>query len=557
MRLTFGGKHVLKGRGSHLRMWKLGTKRDGSPASFFVRLFVLFLTTFAVGNQSPANAVEVPKYPSPKTTDDLAKIFGIGGGSIDFTLVVDTSSSMRDRPAGDPTYPKVVSAFRELVGLMQPSDYLTVLTFNSSNTVEWSARVGDGTKASSVLPLSADGEWTDIGKSIEGAVTAAGRPGGASVQVVIVLTDGEHVPDPTKTRYPSTTGASWDSLRTEADAAHRGRKFVVLGVGLGQGKRTDIDLVSSVFPEAETVDIPPEQLGGLFQTVLARGRDGLLATPIAEEARDGFIEHNIATTGTLKTNPRVRLRYTSYMPKLDCSIQVDDIEVTNQAGEVVPAHLVSRPFVATLRPGQSANVDVQLDINIAPGPREFGQSRESRSYAIAVKREKATLEPTKAIRENITGTEVPECRITTANDTVKLSRTIGISWNVIYMIATGLLLLFLLFCWVIYKLFATPPLVGQLVSLAPRPKGVAVQPLQLKGKRMMLPGAFAMVGSEGSKAELFTRPRKWRKVFVRRIDGVVRVEKTDAALTGTLLGDQKQLQLGTARLVHQKKPTKL
>lgn len=508
----------------------------------------LIVSAFVVLIASAGPAAAKPSYDPPESVDDLFKVFSITDQPIDFTLAIDTSGSMFNNPIDNPTYPRLIPVFNDLVRAMRPTDHLTAFSFDSKIHGFSNGDVGDGSDAISKLPTEPTGSGTDIGAALEEAVSATKRAKSSPVQVVIVLTDGVHEPDRrvSKMKYPATSGPEWAALRADADAARQGRTFIVLGVGLSDGKgTTDIGLVTDVFDGAKTVDLPPEQLSGTFKDLVDRGRIALLRSPLRNEAEVGFLDRTIEAKPRLRSDPTVRITYASSMPKLDCAVRVEDLSVTDEDGNVIVAQFDGRTFDATVRPGEKVDATIQLKLDVAPTPFKVGSHVETRTFELGVKNETAFVQPEKTISEQVLGGTRLPCRLKAETTKFTLRRSYGTSVITVIMWAIAVVLAILFVLWAIYKLFRKPPLTGFLVS----PRGRAV--LALGGRTMTVPNDdFFPAEVKAASIRLSTRKRKWKKVYVTEEHGRVRLD--GQAPTTALLRDQATLSLDGARVIYVK-----
>jgi hypothetical protein len=134
-----------------------------------------------------------------------------------YVLAVDTSGSMQESGA----YPAVAAAITDVVGALEPTDQVSVITFDVAPR-QCGAGIfpaSDQAAIAACLPPVADGTYTDVGRAFEQVLTVL-ESTPAAVRTVVLVSDGAHEPGP-GSAYPAGAaegGPGWQALAERARA---------------------------------------------------------------------------------------------------------------------------------------------------------------------------------------------------------------------------------------------------------------------------------------------------------------------------------------------------
>lgn len=454
-----------------------------------VALFLAAVVTLLGWCVSPALADEQE---TPGTLDDLLEIYRVADQPADFVLVIDTSSSMADGP--DPIYPDVKDAYASFLDATNDGDFLSLITFDTTAKLRFSADLTEGTRVEALdsLPATAEGGGTNIGAAIGMAIDQLGRADAHDVQLVVFLSDGE-----------PTVAADYAAMRDDADAATQGRQVRVLGASLGSSEKTGASLLEEVFPgRTQVVALPNDQLEGFFEDAVKRARITQLHQPIRDDIERGAIK--VATTNVTLGDPmHVEFTLTNDYGPLGATVTVEGATVTTTVGEVLPTVLDGGRRTVILAPGATSEPLVaRVDTNVPTAPIRVGQITEERYYKLSVDAA-VRAEPSDLIIQNvnadITGkiSQEPQTRA---------SRSFGIAyWHVgVALSALALLVWLLASLW--RRFIATPALWGTLTVV----RGSNQYPL--RGQKITIPNKHVKPAGTGmASAEFSTRRGKFHR----------------------------------------------
>lgn len=471
----------------------------------------LLIAAFALATLSwiPARA------DGPTTLDGLVDLYNVGDVPADLIVVVDTSSSMSE-DGNPPPWPSVLRGYKGLVNAIGPSDSLGVITFDATATLRRDPKPISSEKqrqsALEALPNRARGDATDIGAGLEAAVNRLARAGAAEIQNLVVITDGKHLPS-ADTKYPATSGPGWKKLQREAaevSDAHRGQ-LNVYGWETGGGQ-TDVALVKKVFPDAQILAIPTEQIPGFLKS-LASDAQRARVRPEVRQDLDTPIASELILPDTLSSDMQGTLRITNARQGLPTVVDLKGITVTAGDGVVVPSSIEPQEF--TLAPGESRDLKVALFPEVDHGLFTLGRRLDQRNWNVQ-------LDATTSLDENLTGLVVTEqlaaekqtVGSVTSPGAVDASSAYGITWKSfiigLILLAIAILALFYLLKW----LFVPPALSGQLLDENDEPV------LRLTGRTVTLPNASVGNPDSDDKVTFFTKPRTpGRPVWIRKESG--------------------------------------
>ena len=476
----------------------------------------------------------------PQSLDDLIELFDVEGIAGDYVVVVDTSGSMSQGP--DPLFPRVQQAYRDFVAAMADTDHVILLTFDSDVAIRQDTDLDSAEKRSQAEQaldgVEANGEATDIGLALSKAVDAAARPGGAQLQTVVLLTDGQvFAPG---SRYEAPGSQAWRDLATRASGVTSLRQLSVHGVELG-GASTDASLLRDVFTDVDVdvVALPSGQLSGYFTNLTKDVQRAKLAEPVAAEIEAG-VAVAASTPEGLKARTPMTITLTSQLQRLPVEVEVSRLAVEDEVGEVRVEQF--EPFTATLQPGEQATFDVLVRPNGVSDSLRAGRTVESREFVAQPVGTATVGAADLLLRVGATGEDAVTWPLP-VSPIVQAERATGTPWWLIIAVPAVLLLLGLLAYWAWRRFLRPPDLRGYLET--------ADSQIPLKGQRIQLPSAkYALGGAGASKLELFTKPNR-RAVYARRVEGQPQVDTTgvpEDLTQQTRLADGDVLVLGSERL---------
>lgn len=464
-------------------------------------LTVAALTSVATaGAQSEAQSDEVPA-----SIDELFALFGVDAVPADFVVVVDTSGSMSK--SENPPYPAVLGAYRSLVDSIPEGDNLSVLTFDSSPNVTFQGEVSSESReqAKAALPEEARGQATDIGSALDATLRRLERADASDVQLVIVLTDGQHQPA-AGSAYPGTSGPEWDALRARAQQVDAGHDTLVLGVGLGDQGAGGIELLRQVFGSPEINSLPPEQLPDFFRESVRRSQVARLATLVNDELANG-VDVTSSSSARLADPMEVEVEIKSHLEKLPVDVTIAGVQVKDANGDPVEAEVVG-DRVRRIGPDGTATVTVRMEPEVEdPGFKVPPVTEEDR-FDITLDATYQVLP--KDLLARVTTT--PTTGTVNGTHVIDASRTFGRTIRELVTVLAILLLIALILLWLYRRFIQLPKLVGVFVVDKAVDADRAVIPL--KGKKQRIT-AKDVPGAGGAKVELFTRRGKPKRVYAR------------------------------------------
>jgi hypothetical protein len=172
----------------------------------------LAAAAFAVAPAAVTPRVPLTQVPLADVVDVLP--LDVQGPAL-YVLVVDTSASMQESGA----YPAVAAAITDVLGALEPTDRVSVVTFDAAPR-QCGAGVfpaSDPAMITACLPPAAEGEYTDVGRAFEQVLTVL-ETTPAAVRTVVLISDGAHEPGP-GSAYPAGAGEGGEGWRRLADRA--------------------------------------------------------------------------------------------------------------------------------------------------------------------------------------------------------------------------------------------------------------------------------------------------------------------------------------------------
>lgn len=508
-------------------------------------LLALIVSIVALSVASPAHGLDPEGI--PETTDELLAIYGITDAPADYVVAVDTSGSMSQAPA---IYPAVRRAYASFVKAVGDQDHLSVITFDTSPTVQFNGRLGPHrADAEAALPRRARGAHTDIGAAVDAALERMGRADAATVQTLVFLTDGRiEAPD---SPYAKKRSAAWKRLRSRADKLAATRSVAVYGAGLG-GDSTDIAVLKDVFPRAQIVNLPTNQLAAFFKEAVRRARVERLRVPVTRELERNVVQA-VVEPGELGDSTTLRVRFDSKLPHLGATINVRGIAVTDGNGEPLQATLVGGPRSITVGPEHVSDpFDVRVEVPGLDHSLRVGQVEDARKLAVTVD---ATLEvePAAVLAKEL-GIDVGPQLVQADEATAR--RLHGLAYWMIGALAIALALFLVFLVWLYRRFVAVPKLRGGVEWL----EGNDLHQEFFRGRQEEIPNKRISFNGGGSSVVFFTKPRSFsRPLSVRNPRLWVRIEDgsnvtvtsygADQPLVAPMIvGPTDQLQIGSTRL---------
>jgi len=149
-----------------------------------------------------------------------------------YVIMVDTSPSMSN---GD-RYSRVRTALRAFLGGLDANDVVSLFTFNDNPEEQYTGPVGDPEQVLGRLPaIPTTDTNTDIGRAVNGALDVL-KGDGSPIRAVVLISDGDHTPQPTSEYGPDGTGPAWAALKSRA-AGFTDVQAYALEVGTGHAGR--------------------------------------------------------------------------------------------------------------------------------------------------------------------------------------------------------------------------------------------------------------------------------------------------------------------------------
>lgn len=187
---------------------------------------------------------------APPTKQEIFKRLGVDVEPADYVVLIDRSDSM----AADGLYSRVRTTLARFLAGTTRQDHVVVYTFSSFSVLRYEGPGGLPAAILDRIPTKTFDGQTDIGKAIDTAVDALGRPEHAQVASVVMLTDGNHHPLASSKYTPDTDGPAWRVLAKQAEAlASDGRTMVGYALPL-RNEANGAKLLSQVVPDTTVVD---------------------------------------------------------------------------------------------------------------------------------------------------------------------------------------------------------------------------------------------------------------------------------------------------------------
>lgn len=452
----------------------------------------------------------------PASLEELVQAYGVEDETVDVLVVVDTSSSMSE-DGSPPPWPSVVEGYDALVSSLGPHDQLGLITFSTAAALDLDfipMTTPENRKlAADALPQSPQGTATDIGAAMESAVKQLNRPGAAGTQVVIFMTDGKQNPLPSS-QYQGKTGPAWDELAAEGKELTEARRggLMVYGWGAGGAAATDVDLVKTVFPDAEILGIPTQQLSGWLASLALRAERARVRPEVQQDLAKP-ISTELAVPKKLESEMTAQLKFVNPRTALPTNVDFKGLTVAESDGTVVPAEAEPQSF--RLAPGQSKDIPVTLRPTDTERPWiTIGIKSDERVWSVDVDATTSLSEPLATLLVN---EQLAKPAETVSEADSPLPVDVGVTWGItllkllliIALVVAALIALALLWRWA----FIPPPLRGIITDTDDNVL------MTLSGKKVVLPSGGVGTRSGNDAVRLFTKPRKGKYVYVAQERG--------------------------------------
>ncbi|MGH9835740.1 MAG: vWA domain-containing protein [Blastocatellia bacterium] len=314
-------------------------------------------------------------------TNNLTQVFQIDLPSADTAILMDASLSMRNH-----RYADVRQAVIEFASTGAGKETLSLRVFGDvpSSPLEGAADKLAGNVADH-LPPEPMFHNTDLGMAIQKGLEFFERNGAGEVQVLFLLTDGQHQP-PAGSPYTRdfANDPNWQALRRRAQELCRQRQVLVYGFGLGS--QTDISLLLKIFPASnvEVVVGDAAQVATIFRRVRENLRFAQLRRAVEQELNTGGIEVRFAQSAVVSkvasiTQPvTIRNRY-RHLP-----VVLESINLQNTAGasREITCEMESLPRDLTLAPGEQWQGQLRATLRTETSNLRLG--RVERSFRASV-----------------------------------------------------------------------------------------------------------------------------------------------------------------------------
>lgn len=330
-----------------------------------VAMAIPALAVGAVVLASGSASADVPQ----ATREEVFAALGVDDVAADYVVIVDTSASMLT----DDRYAEVGFALREFYAALAPGDIVTLIPFQG--TAEPMPALPAGRNPDELvaqLPPDADGANTDIGRALAAALDVLERPGGPTVATVVLLTDGEHIPEP-GSEFPFEEGFSWTELAARAEAVARTKESLA-AFGIPLADATGVGLMRTVFAGAEVLEI--DSVGELTQRLdgpKQRSRDAKARSLLASDVEGGVevVWPTVAAPPNGSASFVLGLRSgTSHVP-----MQVSEMAITSTN----PAFSIELNVDGAVSLPAGGQVDLPVKIHWSSGPPSWWPRAEVRA----------------------------------------------------------------------------------------------------------------------------------------------------------------------------------
>ncbi len=501
------------------------------------RIVIVLLTILFMINGGGLNAKE--RYDEA----DLYRLFDVEKVGANLVVVVDTSLSMKN------DFPPVTKALKSFSKILQPSDQLTVITFDNQAKVVYRGSAGAGEKIRKALPKTPNpkGNRTDMGVAVNQVLEEL-KAGGDKLPVVVFMTDGAEDPPP-KSLFATEHDKAWGKLKDRANNEPVAKDAYVHGIGFN--KNTDIDMLKQVWPRTQPLTLNPSELSVYFVGLKEKIRKERLRLELSKELEQGKIKIKAVNPnwGGIRsgTNFSRYFTVTSSYKKLPVEIKTtgavwsefESITKQKSLESRLPGFRVKSEIIR-LEPGQSRRLALNVKVPKLKGKLGL-KSQEKYRGNIAF--DVAGKTPYAASLRTF-GAE-PRIEVQGADQTIWFNRPVGQSLYLLLALALAGMATVVIF-WrravtpagmLVYRHIWAPQLFGRF-AFSGAPTGTPLpKPLDLQqfGRRTII-GSSGRVKLSGpdikeKHAEIFT---KWEagapEVVIKQCEGEVRVAKTSTSV---------------------------
>ncbi len=492
------------------------------------------------------------------TEADLYSLFDVEKVGANLVIAVDTSLSMKK------SFSEVTEALSSFSRTLQPTDTLTVITFDNKARVVYSGSAKNQVKIKKALPgrPNPKGNRTDMGVAVKLVLDELKKSKGR-LPVVVFMTDG--VEDPPKGSLFAKSGReAWQQLTDRARLEEDAKAARVHGVAFNAN--TDIGKLKEVWPQTQPLTVSPSELSVYFGELKEKIRRERLRLEVNKELDQGkiSIEAKDPDWGGVRSGTTLNQDFTvtSSYRKLPVEITVSKalwskFESTTEQRSIASGipKLKVMSERTTLAPGQERELGLKVHVPKMKG--KFGLRSEEK-YRGNIQFDVAGSTPYAAAIAELNSRD-PRIKVVGADQRVWFNRPVGQSLYVLLALALSALAMIAMF-WrralvplgqVVYRRIWAPTLFGRL-AFSGAPQGERLpRPLNLAqfGRRTTIGSAGQVKLSghniEESHAEVFT---KWEegaaKVMIQQRDGAVRVAGSTGA-TPMLITGPTQLDPGS------------
>lgn len=248
----------------------------------------LLFTIIALGS-----ALDARNQPASGDLSALYTLFNVDLPPADIVLLMDVSGSMLGK------YDTARAAAIQFVSALSEREHLHLRLFAGVVSTPLDASgVEARQRIEQFLPPSPlPGQGTDLGMAIQKGIEFLERPGSASVQIFLLITDGIHQP-PASSPYSRDFAGDddWRILRERAQ--NLCQQHTVLVYGFGIGNQTDIQLLQQLFPvqNVELVVGNVNEMANFLLQIREQIRQVQLAAAIESDLKQGELQVSLQPT---------------------------------------------------------------------------------------------------------------------------------------------------------------------------------------------------------------------------------------------------------------------
>lgn len=424
---------------------------------------------------------------APTSREEIFRTLNADQVSADYVVILDTSASMQDGNK----FGQTLDVLRTFLLSLAPSDYLSLVSFDTAPGTRYSGDVGQpGDRALGQLPAPI-GQHTDIGAALDTGLTELERLDASRVSSILLLTDGKQDP-PAGSPYPaSLEGPAWEQLQARAQGL-QGRQLTAFGIGVGQTD-TDAAVLKRLFPQAQILGLPPDQVGPYLDRLKDETRvkkaASILSADLAAPVEIGWPAEQLAQLdlSTESTSIPITVHSTTQFLPLEL------VHPSIDSSEGLPITVTGLPETVTLAPGETKTLDVDLAWQPVRG-FDFGQHTETRTGQLQFQAD-ITSPWDQVVSQDLKLNRVTP--VVEATVPVQASGLVGWTWISLLLLTVGLLVLVLV-VMVIWR-SRLPKMHGSLTAY--REGELVIDQRSLRGRRKKLgrgslkPSAGQMSGS--------------------------------------------------------------